>query len=62
MSVVVPQPAIAPIGPFRVMLRTDGRYIVVDERLPLGANPVWIGRGEEGAKLALERIASGAPT
>ncbi len=37
------------VGPYRVLQRTDGRYLVYDERLPLGENSRYLAaRGRPG--------------
>lgn len=32
------------MGPYRVLLRSDGRYVVLDERRPLGCGSVYLAR------------------
>jgi hypothetical protein len=54
-SLVVRDPQIA-VGPLRVLPRTDGRWIVFDERAPLGKMDVYVGATQADAIDAAKRL------
>lgn len=50
------------IGPFRILPRTDGRFAVYDERLPLGSRSAAIEDTKEAAVAAAKKlVALGSP-
>lgn len=59
MGETVRDPSIS-FGPFRVYLRTDRVWIVVDERLPAGERTVWTGDAQSDAEREAKALAARA--
>ncbi len=56
-----PDPGIV-VGPYRILPRTDGRWIAYDDRLPLGARAAAIQDSKELAIKEAKRLVSlGSP-
>lgn len=50
------------IGPYRVLTRTDGKWILVDDRLPLGERTAAIRTSKDAILACAERLVSeGSP-
>ena len=59
---VVPDPGIL-VGCYRIMTRTDGRWVVVDERMPPGARSAAIAEIKDSAIAEAKRLVSlGSPS
>lgn len=54
------------VGPYRILPRTDGRWIAYDERQPVGRRTAFVGDSEEEvtatARAFHARARSGAPS
>jgi hypothetical protein len=59
---VVPDPGLF-CGPYRILTRTDGRWVVVDERMPPGARSAAIVDTKDAALAEAKRlVALGSPS
>lgn len=62
MANIIPEPKKNRFGPLRVLLRTDGTYIVYDARLPPGNRTIFLTDTFESARehaVAISGIAEG---